>query len=254
MEERLTIGKPDKDGFLAKLFSPQKRPIIATIVGEGGIGKTSLASYFPAPIFLRTEDGSQAIAGREDVAMFPLCKTVADVMQGLNEILSQPHPFKTLVIDSITQLSNMIESEIVAADPKAKSINQANGGYGAGYATLAAKHGEIRKLCGDINERRGMHVVFIAHAVTERVNPPDVSEYLRYSIRIHKDSIQHYSDNVDLVGFLKLKTYVTEGKASTTDERVLTCYPTPAHIGKNRFGIKQDLPFVEGQNPLGGIL
>jgi hypothetical protein len=58
-----------------------------------------------------------------------------DVLDAIEALATEKHEFKTLVIDSITQLATLIESEIVAADPKAKSINQAGGGYGAGYST-----------------------------------------------------------------------------------------------------------------------
>ena len=94
-----------------------------------------------------------------------------------------------------------------------------------------------------------------AHAMSERVNPPDQPEYLRYSIRMHKDSVSHYSDNVDLVAFIKLKTFVSEEKrASTSGQRIITCYPNPAHISKNRYGITKDLDFAEGVNPFEAII
>jgi len=35
-----------------------QRPIIATLFGEGGMGKTTLAAMFPNPVFIRTEDGT----------------------------------------------------------------------------------------------------------------------------------------------------------------------------------------------------
>lgn len=47
--------------ILAKISKPADRPVIVTILGDAGMGKTSLAASFPNPIFIRAEDGLQAI-------------------------------------------------------------------------------------------------------------------------------------------------------------------------------------------------
>jgi hypothetical protein len=250
----MSNNRPD---WMGSLTTPKKDPVMATFVAEGGMGKTTLASLWPSPIFIPIEDGSAALVGRDDIAMFPTppSVTVAWVMECLEKLAAGGHPFKTVVLDSITQLSTIIEGEIIEADPKKpKSINQALGGYGAGYSAMSDVHEKVRKLCGQLKSK-GMHVVFLAHANAERVNLPDQPEYMRYSIRMHKDSVSHYSDNVDLVAFIKLKTFVSdERRATTSGQRIITCYPIPSHISKNRYGITKDLDFVEGVNPFAAIL
>jgi len=81
---------------------------------------------------------------------------------------------------------------------------------------------------------------------------------MRYTIRMNNKSISHYSDNVDIVAFIKLKMFTTgEGdkkRAVDSGERVITCYPTASHISKNRFGIDQDLVFTKDVNPFGAFL
>lgn len=243
---------------LAALMSPTKRPLIATFVGDGGMGKTTLGSLFPDSVFIRTEDGTQAISHRQDVALFPVAKTVEQVKQAINSLRTEQHQFKTLVLDSITQLDVMIQAEMVAGDPKAKSINQVGGGYGAGWNMVSAAHREIRDLCGLLSEEREMNVIFLAHAQNETVDSPDSDSYLRATMRLNSKSVGHYSDNVDLVGFLKLKTYVTgdsdKRRAIGDGTRVIACYPTPSHISKNRFGITQDIPFDGQSNPFAAYL
>jgi len=242
---------------LASLMSPTRRPLIATIVGDGGMGKTTLGSLFPDPVFIRTEDGTQAIAHRQDVALFPVAKTVEQVKQAINSLRTEGHQFKTLVLDSITQLDVMIQAEMIAGDAKAKSINQVGGGYGAGWNMVSQVHREIRELCGLLAEEREMNIVFLAHAQNETVDSPDSDSYLRATMRLNSKSVGHYSDNVDLVGFIKLKTYVTgdEKKRAIGDgTRVIACYPTPSHISKNRFGIVADLPFDGVTNPFDAYL
>jgi hypothetical protein len=221
------------------------------------MGKTTLGSLFPSPVFIRTEDGTQAIAHRQDVALFPVAKTVAQVKEAINSLRTEKHPFQTLVLDSITQLDVMIQAEIVAADGKAKSINAAGGGYGAGWNMVSNAHREIRELCGLLAEEREMNVVFLAHASVETVDSSETESYMRSTMRLSPKSVGHYSDNVDLVGFMRLKTYVTgddKKRAVGDGSRIITCYPTPSHISKNRFGISQDLPFDGVSNPFAQFL
>ena len=145
-------------------------------------------------------------------------------------------------------------SEIVAADPKAKSINQAGGGYGAGYGTASEVHRQVRDWAGSLAYETGMNVVFIGHADTETLDLPDMDPYARYCVRMHKKSIPHYTDNVDLVGLIRLKTF-TRGdgdkkRAISTGEREILCFPQASSVTKNRFNITEPLPFTfDGGNP-----
>jgi hypothetical protein len=240
---------------LRKLERPRgQRPVIATFFGEGGMGKSTLAAMFPKPVFIRTEDGTASLAGNDDVALFPLASSSQDVLDQIEALATQEHEYKTLVLDSITQLATMIEHEIVAADPKAKSINQAGGGYGAGYNTAAEKHRQIREWAGALAYERGMNVVFIGHADTETLDLPDMDPFARYTVRMHKRSLPHYTDNVDLVALIRLKTYVRgdgdKKRAISTGDREIICFPQASSVTKNRFNITQPLPFTfEGGNP-----
>jgi len=240
---------------LKKLERPKgQRPIIATVFGEGGMGKSTLAAMFPRPVFIRTEDGTASLAGNDEVMLFPLVSSSQEVLDQIEALATQEHEFKTLVLDSITQLATLIEHEIVAADPKAKSINQAGGGYGAGYNTAAEKHRQVREWAGALAYERGMNVVFIGHADTETLDLPDFDPFARYTVRMHKKSLPHYTDNVDLVGLIRLKTYVRgdgdKKRAISTGDREIICFPQASSVTKNRFNITQPLPFTfESGNP-----
>ena len=101
---------------------------------------------------------------------------------------------------------------------------------------------------------QGMNVVFIGHADTETLDLPDMDAFGRYTVRMHKKSIPHYTDNVDLVAFIRLKTF-TRGdgdkkRAISTGEREIICYPQASSVTKNRFGVTQPIAFTfDGGNP-----
>lgn len=240
---------------LKSLSKPKAdRPIIITLFGEGGMGKTTLAAMFPRPVFIRTEDGTASLTGNDEVSLFPIARSSQDVLDQIEALATQDHDFKTLVVDSITQLATLIEAEIVAADPKAKSINQAGGGYGAGYNTAADRHRMVREWAGALAYDKGMNVVFIGHADTETLDLPDMDAFGRYTVRLHKKSLPHYTDNVDAVCMIRLKSFVRgdgdKKRAVSTGEREIICYPQASSVTKNRFDITQPLPFsFETGNP-----
>ena len=241
--------------LLDSIEKPQDRPVIATITGDAGLGKTSLAATFPKPIFIRAEDGLQAVPLESRPDAFPVITSSEDVWEQLTALIKEDHQYKTLVIDSITQLDTLFVNHIVESDPKKpKSIAQALGGYGAGFQMLASLHGRVRKAAGILNERKDMNIVFIAHAETETIELPDQDPYTRYNIRMQKKSVSHYVDNVDLCGFIKLETF-TQGdgerkKAVSDGTRLLVTYATAANISKNRFGITEDIIVTPNVNPL----
>ncbi len=238
------------------LKSMISRPVsdapMLTIFGEGGTGKTSLAATFPAPVFIRAEDGFDVFAGKKAPNAFPVLKNGEDIFEQLDALLEQEHPFKTLVIDSITSLDKKFESDIVRKDPRAKSINQAMGGYGAGYSAVAELHSKVKDRCDQLREKKGMTIVFLGHVETETMDLPDEPNYSRYSMRIHKKSIGYYTDFVSLVGLLKLQTIVDQdsGKAKSFGDRVMIVDKRASSITKNRYGIVDDIDVAEGSNPL----
>lgn len=244
---------------LSTISKPSDRPVIVTICGDSGMGKTSLAATFPNPIVIRAEDGLQAIPENQRPDAFPLVHRAKDVWDQLTALLQEEHKYKTLIVDSATALERLFTQQVIEDDPKnPRSINQALGGYGAGPAAVAAMHQRVRKACGMLNEKKGMHIVFVAHADTETIELPDQDPYTRYSLRLSKKSMAPYVDDSDVVGFLRLQTFTTgdgeRKKAISDGTRELITYATAASVSKNRFGITEPLIVKQGENPLVGII
>lgn len=242
-------------GLLSTISKPADRPVIVTICGDSGLGKTSLAAAFPKPIFIRAEDGLQAIPEDKRPDAFPLIHKVDELWEQITALLQENHQYKTVVIDSVTALERLFVQHVIDSDPKKpRSINQALGGYGAGLSAVANMHQRVRKACGLLNERKGMHVVFVAHADTETIELPDSDPYTRYSLRLGKKSVAPYVDDSDVVGFIKLETFTTgdgeRKKAISDGTRVLVCHATASNVSKNRFGLTEPVKVEQGVNPL----
>lgn len=237
-----------------------KTPLIVTICGDAGSGKTSLASTFPDPFIIRTS-GEAVPRDIENapVGLAPLGgkKTEdglwdeGELFDQLKALLQDEHEFKTLIIDSVTGLEALFVANIIDAQPaRQKTMNAAGSGFGSAWDTVTAKHGRIRKAAELLRERRGMNVVFIAHVEVDRVDPPDGEAYSKYNLQLHKKTAPVYINNSDIVGFIKQDTTVMEGgKAVTSDERLMIVDMTPANVSKNRLGISGPLKIKKGENP-----
>lgn len=244
---------------LASISKPKDRPVFVTLCGDSGMGKTTLASRFPKPIVIRAEDGLQAIPEKHRPDAFPLLSSVDELWEQLTALVKEDHDYQTVIIDSVTALERLFIQHVIDSDPKKpRSINQAIGGYGAGLSAVASMHQRVRKACGVLNERKNMHIVFVAHADTETVELPDQDPYNRYSLRLGKKSVAPYVDDSDVVGFIKLQTFTTgdgeRKKAISDGSRLLVTYATAANVSKNRFGITEDLPVELGKNPLAKLI
>jgi hypothetical protein len=247
-----TGGKMSEISWLQLAAKPKIKPAIVTIAGPGGVGKTTLAATWPNPIIVSCEEGAASVHNTEAVVTPKITESI-HVVEVLRELLETEHNYKTVVLDTITELNNIIESEIVARDKKSTTINTAAGGYGAGFSLAASVHRQIHNICMELRDKKNMHVVYLAHTKTATKSPPDAEDYIAEEIDMNHRCYSVYVSNVDVVGWLRLRTMVSgEGKkrAVTTGERVLQCYTHPAHQGKNRYGISTDMVVQPGKNPL----
>lgn len=242
-------------GILDSVSKPVDRPVLITICGDSGMGKTTLAATFPKPIVIRAEDGLQAIPANLRPDSFPVLSSPEELWEQLKGLINEQHDYQTLIVDSVTALERMFTQWVVDTDPKKpRGIQQALGGYGAGRDAVSGMHQRLRKAAGILAEKRGMNTVFIAHADTARIEPPDDDAYMRYTLRLHEKSMPAYVDDVDVVGFLKLETFTTgdgeKKKAISDGTRILITYATAANVSKNRYGISEPITVKVNENPL----
>lgn len=229
-----------------------KRKPIITILGDAGVGKTTLAASLESPIFIRCEDGLGSIS----VPSFPVVEKVDDLFKQLMALITEQHEYKTVVIDSVSRLDRIFEQHIIDEDPKKpNNINTAMGGYGAGLSAVANLHGRVRKAASMLNAK-GITVVFISHSDVETIDLPDEPPFNRYTLRMGKRAVPHYVDDVDIVMHIKLQTVVNSDgkKARTSGQRIITVKTSPSSPAKNRYGIEEDIMFKKGTKPLEGIL
>lgn len=216
---------------------PKPRALGVVIYGPEGIGKTTLASKFPNPVFVDLEHGSDTM----DVARIDSAESFTDVLSTLAELMNEN--FRTVVIDTADKLEQLA-TEYVCAQQNVRSIEDP--GYGKGYTYLAEAMVKFLRACGDLIES-GRNVVIAAHAAMRKFEQPDeMGAYDRWELKLQKKTAPLIKEWADMVLFLNYKTTVVESSTKTKKavggKRVMYTTHHPAWDAKNRFGLPDELP------------
>lgn len=156
------------------------------IYGTAGVGKSTLASKFPSPLFLDLEGGLNYM----DVARTPLLETADAFYSAILQLLKEkPTEYKTIVIDSLDWVVRKISEKIagVGHDENGNKVQNlreleltldnnlmdAKGGYGKAKEVLENHiRSKLIPLLAKLNQL-GYGIVLIAHAYTTTVLDDD---------------------------------------------------------------------------------
>lgn len=219
----------------SKMWTPQK----IIIYGVPGVGKTSFAATFPAPILIRFEDG----AGAVDCPTFP---KVLENVQELNraiQALKGKHTFKTVILDSLDWLEPLVWSYLCRKEGKP---NIESFGYGKGYTLLDDVWRNITAAL-DTLQHRGMNIISICHAAAVTFDPPDSDPYMTYSLKLHKRAAAIWTEWADMILFCNFhKNIVTstdnsKGKAYGNGDRIVYTSSRPAYTAKSRWPLPNEI-------------
>ena len=214
------------------------------VYGTHGIGKSTFAACAPKPIFLQTEDG----LGEIECDKLPVVATFNEAMKGLSELYTEPHPYQTIVVDSLDWLERLIWSE-VCRKRNVESIEDI--GYSKGYVFALTQWREFLEGLTALRADRGMTAVLIAHARIERFENPETESYDRYVPRLHKLAaavVQEWCDEVLFATYRVHTKQTDEGfnrkrtQGIGTGERIIRTQERPAHVAKNRLNLPEELP------------
>lgn len=214
------------------------------IYGPEGIGKTTLAAQFPNPLFIDTEGSTRHI----DVARLPDPTSAAQVEQEIHWVADQPTlPCLTLVIDTADWLEKLIKQQVMDT-LQIKSMEQMS--YGKAYVYVWEAFGRMLSAC-DRCIKRGVNVVFTAHAALRKFEQPDeLGAYDRWELKLQNSAKSNIcamlKEWADLILFCnyEIHTYKTEDdkvKASG-GQRVMYTSHHPSWDAKNRHGLPEKLP------------
>lgn len=216
------------------------------IYGPEGIGKSTLASKFPDPVFIDTEDSTKDM----DVSRFEKPTSWQMLMDQIRYAKTNPGICKTLVIDTADWAEQMCVEDLCARNGK-KGIEDF--GYGNGYVYAKEEFGRFLNFLSEVVDS-GIHVVLTAHAQIRKFEQPDeIGSYDRWELKLGKKTQSQTSPLVkewaDMLLFCNYKTMSVaaddKGKKHKAQggRRIMYTSHHPCWDAKNRYGLADEIPF-----------
>ena len=208
------------------------------IYGPEGIGKSTLASQFPDPVFIDTEGSTKEL----DIARYPApeyWKMILDFIEDANE----ERAFKTVVIDTADWCEQFCIKSVCEMH-SVKGIEDI--GYGKGYVYVAEEFTKLLRECDKLIDA-GINVVFTAHAQMRKFEQPDeLGAYDRWEMKLSKKVAPLLKEWADMVLFCNYKTTVitdskTNSKKASGGKRVMYASHHPCWDAKNRFNLPEQM-------------
>ena len=224
-----------------KILAPQK----VVIYGPEGIGKTTLASQFPEPVFIDTEGSTKKL----DVARFDPPSSWTMLLSQVDYVVTNPGSFKTLVIDTADWAQKLCINHICDKN----NVESIEGfGYGKGFTYVSEEFGRLLNRLDDVISA-GVNVVLTAHAQIVKFEQPDeMGAYDRWGMKLinsPKTSVAAMvKEWADMVLFCNYKTYSVavddKGKKHKAQggKRVMFTAHHPCWDAKNRDGLPEEIP------------
>lgn len=224
---------PDRFAIVSGKIDAAQRVLL---YGRGGIGKSTLASMAPSPVFIDIESGT----GELDV---PRVEGIED-FAGLRTLLQSPamDDFQTIILDSATKAEEWAVAHTLATvkHEKGRSCSSIEDyGFGKGYQHV---YDTFLLLLADLDAmvRRGKNVILIAHeCITDHPNPMG-DDFIRYEPHLQspksgkasiRNRVVQWADHVLFLGYDVISE---DGKGKGSGTRTIYTSELPSHIAKSR--------------------
>lgn len=225
--------------------SGPKRVAIKTVIyGAEGIGKSTLASQFPNPLYIDTEGSTNHM----NVNRLKAPQSFTELLSMIKWV-ANTRPCSTLVIDTVDWAEKLGEQEVLA-ERNLKGMEDE--GYGRAYQYLHEKIGRLLDGLTEVIES-GINVVLLAHAkIVKFEDPGEMGAYDRWELKLRSTGKTNNSALVkewaDMVLFLNYKVISVKdgGDMSKTfkgqgGQRTMYTTHRPAWDAKNRHGLPDEV-------------
>lgn len=214
------------------------RAVKTVIYGTEGVGKSTLASQFPGPLFIDVEGGTAQM----DVRRIEKPDTWDELLNIVKEVAVTPNICQTLILDTADYAEGMCIEHILRKYNQ-KSIESF--GYGKGYTFISE---EWQRLMDAFNKviAAGINVTIIAHATQRKIELPDqTGSFDHWELKVSKKVAPLLKEWADLLLFLNYKTYVvtteSNSKKAQGGKRMMYTTHNPVYDAKNRNGLPDEM-------------
>lgn len=221
------------------------------LYGHSGMGKTTLATLAPNPIFIGLDDGARKI--RHPVTGQPVQAILGiESWEDLRDALHQPDlfpPGSTIVLDTVTKADPLAEDFVLRTikNDRGETVPHLIAyGYGKGEAHVCSV---LRNLLSDLDPhvQRGVNVLLLAQQAQVTISNPAGIDFFEDgpAIRYIKTTggaradFCGWCDHVFRIGHPDVQVVVanknaTKGKAAGSTERIIYTTKEIHYVAKNR--------------------
>jgi hypothetical protein len=206
------------------------------LYGLEGIGKTTFGADFPSPYFICAEDGMRNKIFDGIPRYFP--GSFQDILDVLDALATQPHVYKTVVIDTLDAVQKLIFEHIARKNNKE---NIEDIGYGKGYKFAAL---EIPQLLARFErlQKKDIAVLLLCHAGIKNFANPEGENYDRYVPMLFDSIAAQIKQYVDFILFSTYKVGVDGKKGIGGKERIIYTEHCAAYDAKSRCEMPEQIP------------
>lgn len=208
------------------------------LYGPEGIGKSTLASAFPDPLFIDTEGGTSHL----NVKRVTIDGTFGDLVETIQAVAAQD-VCRSLVLDTMDWAEQICVADLLK---KYRQTSIESFGYGKGYTYLAEEVQQILRAFDSVIAS-GKNAVIVAHAKMRKQELPDeAGAFDRWELKLSRQAAPLVKEWADMLLFLNYKTMVihTEDGSNKAQggKRVIYTSHHPCWDAKNRCGLADELP------------
>lgn len=218
-----------------------KSAIRLVAYGAEGIGKSTFASRFPAPLFIDLEGGTKQL----EVDRYPAPDSWLMLLEEIDSVIEDPGDYETLVIDTIDRAEVLLTAQLLD-EAGVDSIEKVGGGYGKGYTALKERF--LKDFLNRLDKviAKGVNVTLVAHANSRKFETPDTPPYDKWELKISKQVAPIVKEWADILLFMNYRVMVIEengrSKARGKGERMMYATHRPTYDAKNRYGLPDEMP------------
>lgn len=209
------------------------------VYGQGGIGKTTLCAWLPAPLFLDNSRGTNKFTVSRSPAgsLLELRGKLASIAQ------SPPAGIRSIVIDDLSTFEEQAKDHVVATrrTEKGNVVDSIEGyGWGKGWTFV---YDEFAAVLADLDRirRHGIVTAVIAHASASSVPNPTGEDFLRWEPALYggdkkgrasvRELVKNWSDHTL---FIDMDVFVQGGRSTAGGTRTIHASPLPTCVAKSR--------------------
>jgi hypothetical protein len=222
-----------------------------------GFGKTSIAAFSRAPIFVMTR-GETGLTTLIDAGQLPPtphlpeAETWADLLAAVRLLRTEKHDYKTLVLDTANGAERLMHEWVCERDFDGEWGERGFGSYMRGYEVALADWRMFLNSLDELRKEKGMTIFFLLHTRIKTFKNPSGADYDRYAPEMHEktwgltkgwlDCILFGNFEVTVKQGTKVADASKKGKAAELSHRILyTNSDNPTFDAKNRMGLPDEI-------------